>query len=109
LCESGRLTYSCIIKNENAGRWKMNCKSTSILATAIAVAALAASVPARADSCNQSTYVRGGGNYVVNNCIVERDTDRDPPAVYYPAPVYPALMIYGSRPMPFFFFRGFRR
>jgi hypothetical protein len=82
------------------------------LAIAIAAAALVASAPARADSCNQSTYVQGDGNYVVNKCIVERDADRDyyPSQVYYPAPVYPAP-IYGPalRPMPSFSVRTFRR
>lgn len=103
-----------------------------VVAAAIAAAALTASMPAYADSCNQSTYVRGDGNYVVNKCIVVQDTGRDayptdypsqgyypsqpyypsqvyyPSQSYYPAQVYPARVMYGPRPMPFFF-RGFRR
>jgi hypothetical protein len=100
---------------------------TPVLAFAIASAALAASAPAHADSCNDSTYIHGNGNTVVNNCTIEKrstrdydsDTDYEPaPPVYYPGPGYrplPVVRPWFYRPgpamyaRPFFFAGGFRR
>jgi hypothetical protein len=73
----------------------------SVLAFGLA-AALLASAPARADSCNQgtTTSVYGDGNYIVNNstCTIvqqkqiapyyDEDVDDDRPTVVYQRPYY---------------------
>jgi hypothetical protein len=86
----------------------MNRKSP-VLAFAIAAAALialTASVPAYADGCNQSTYVEGTDNQVINNCTIVKNDRSVYAPVYddaedaYPAPVYrraPPVVYWGPQ------------
>jgi len=91
----------------------MTIKSPLIPAFAIATAALLASAPARADSCNQDTHVYGDGNYIVNNCTIvkrsapdyniETDYDLPSPSYTYPAPVYRPVVAPMLRPWPYMY------